>query len=535
MKSVFLRIIPLAVTIFMLTAILAPIPVCAASSNYAYRQPPANIENDPSDPEAALNITSLKVVTDYPGFPTLNYVLDRNIYTSTTAAGNSSLTFQHEEGIGYLYFIFWVEYGTYTVTDNTTGKQVICGQQQFLHDVVDLVQLFGEPLISVTVEFPNGPVELCELYAYTPGYLPEYVQVWEPAKEDKTDLILFSTHGDDDQLFFAGLLPYYEALDYEVLVVYMTDHQQRQKYRIHEMLNGLWGCGVNTYPVFGSFEDFFTEDIELAYRTFQQKGTSRDDLIDFVLTQLRRFKPQVVVGHDFAGEYSHAQHMVFADCLAAAVEISADASQFPESAQSYGTWDVPKAYFHLYENNRITMDWDTPMEELDGLTPFQVTQLYGYTHHVSQRESWVTNWINGKNFEITKASQISKYSPCEYGLYYSTVGLDTGKNDMFENLISYAEQERLAAEEAARQEAARLAAEEAARAEAERLAAEEAARQEAERLAAEEAAQLEAARLAAEEAAQQLRKTYLFVGLAMCVLGLIITAILFTVRKKKVP
>ena len=530
MKSVFLRIIALAVTTFMLAAAFSPIPVCAASSGYAFRKPPANIENDPSDPNAALNITSKKLIIDHPGFPVLTYILDGSMYTSATAADNASLTFQHEEGIGYLYFLFWVEYGTYTVTNNTTGQQVTCGQNQFLHDVVDLVKLFGEPVTSVTVDFSNGPVELCELYVYTPGYLPEYVQLWEPAKEGQTDLILFSTHGDDDQLFFAGLLPYYEALNYEVLVVYMTDHQQRQKYRAHEMLNGLWGCGVNTYPVLGDFDDFIAENMESAYRIFQYYGTSRDDLIDFITTQLRRYKPQVVVGHDFAGEYSHSQHKVFADCLAAAVEVSCDAAQFPDSAQSYGTWDVPKAYFHLYENNRIIMDWDTPMEELGGLTPFQVTQLYGYPHHVSQRESWISNWINGSHFEITKASQIDTYSPCEYGLYYSNVGLDVAKNDMFENLISYAEQERLAAEEAARLEAERLAAEEAARLEAEWLAAEEAARQEAERLAAEEAA-----RLAAEEAArqQQIRQTRIIAGSAVFALILVIVILILALKRRK--
>jgi LmbE family N-acetylglucosaminyl deacetylase len=384
---------------------------------------------------------------------------------------------------------------------------------------------------SVSLLFENGQVRLSEISVFGEGELPENVQVWNAPHEGGADLVLFASHGDDDQLFFAGLLPLYAGeKGLRVQVVYLTDHRNLTHSRTHEMLNGLWGCGVNTYPVFGGFEDFFTEDLQVAYRTFQQKGTSRDDLIDFVTTQLRRYKPLVVVGHDFAGEYSHAQHMVFADCLAAAIEISHDAAQFPDSAQSYGTWDVPKAYFHLYENNRIIMDWDTPMEELDGLTPFQVTQLYGYTQHVSQRESWVTNWINGRNFEITKASQIDTYSPCEYGLYYSNVGLDVAKNDMFENLISYAEQDRLAAEEAARLEAERLAAEEAARLEAERLAAEEAARQEAERLAAEEAA-----RLAAEEAArqQQIRQTRIIAGSAVFVLILVIVILILALKRRK--
>lgn len=55
----------------------------------------------------------------------------------------------------------------------------------------------------------------------------------------------------------------------------------------------------------------------------------------------------------------------------------------------------------------------------------------------------------GKNGEITKASQIKKYSPCEYGLYFTSVGADVNKNDMLENITLYSEQERIKAEEEA--------------------------------------------------------------------------------------
>jgi hypothetical protein len=157
-------------------------------------------------------------------------------------------------------------------------------------------------------------------------------------------------------------------------------------------------------------------------------------MVGFVVEQLRRFKPLVTVGHDFAGEYGHGQHMVYADLVAEAVSVSNNPEYYPESAEKYGLWDVPKSYFHLYEENPIVMDWDTPMEELNGYTPFQMTQLFGYPQHVSQRESWVSNWINGDRFSVEKASQITEYSPCEYGLYRTTVGEDVAKNDFFENV-----------------------------------------------------------------------------------------------------
>jgi LmbE family N-acetylglucosaminyl deacetylase len=44
--------------------------------------------------------------------------------------------------------------------------------------------------------------------------------------EGGADLVLFSAHGDDEHLFFAGLLPTYaEERGYRVQVVYLTDHR----------------------------------------------------------------------------------------------------------------------------------------------------------------------------------------------------------------------------------------------------------------------------------------------------------------------
>ena len=516
MKRTFLRII----VVFLCLCFFCPafLGTNAQAATYS-RKPPARVENDPNDPEAAQNITDIKLVTHYSGFQNIKFLFNNLEYSTNSPKDSASLTIEYADGIGYLYLIFDGAYEPYTMTNNDTGTTVTVGQNGFLHDLVDLTSLFGAAPSSVTVNFANGPVYLTELMMFSPGYLPDYVQVWEPAKAGETDLILFSTHGDDDQLFFAGLLPYYTALDYEVLVVYMADHSIRQTYRLHEMLNGLWNCGVTTYPVLGRFGDFFEEDIEVAYRIFQQSGVTKNDIVEYVTEQIRIYTPKVVVGHDFAGEYSHAQHMIFAECLAAAVEISNDPSQFPESAEAYGVWDVPKAYFHLYEENPIVMDWDTPMEELDGYTPFQITQLFGYTQHVSQQESWVSNWINGINFSIDKASQITEYSPCEYGLYRTTVGLDVEKNDFFENVTTHAEDaiweaQRLA-EEAAAEEAA---AEEARKAEeAERLAAEEAARKAAE--------QKEAYKIEAEKAEKK-QKIMLFSGSGVLLLVSFILIIL---------
>lgn len=394
----------------------------------------------------AEDISDPSCISDYDGFPSPGFLFDgQQAWGGKSTHPYSSITITYEQGIGSLYFIYNDIPGTYTLTNNDTGAVQICGAEDYLHDFLDLTGLFGAVPSSVTVTYGEGPVTINELFVYTPGQVPDTVQRWENPPEDRVDMILFATHGDDEHLFFAGLLPYYAGeLDYEVLVVYLTDHRNLDgTKRMHEMLNGLWAVGITNYPVFGSFIDYKSDYPTEVYKMMERYGASREVLLGFVVEQLRRYNPQVVVGHDFNGEYGHGQHIVYAELLSMALEISNDPQFYPDLAQQYGLWDVPKAYFHLYEQNSVVMDWDTPLEHFDGLTAFQVSQKLGFPCHKSQQTTWFRNWLN----QYSEASRIETYNPCLYGLYRSTVGNDVTKNDLFENLISYAEQARIKEEE----------------------------------------------------------------------------------------
>lgn len=466
----------LSVLVFIL---LCP-AVFAAESTEAVAQP------------VKLNITG----SGYSGF---NFLKDGYVDTYYTSADSCSLKLTAEEAFGSLYLMFDLEYGEYTITDDLTGQSQVAGKHSMLHEYVELTQ----PTTSVTLSFSSGKVRLSEISAYTPGTAPEGVQVWDAPLDGKTDLLLLSTHGDDDQLFFAGLLPLYAAeRGYAVQVAYLTDHRNLTNQRTHEMLNGLWAVGVKAYPVFGEFADFRIDDLNATYNRYAQLGTTKDDLLGYVVGLMRRFKPQVVVSHDFKGEYGHGMHMAYTDLMVQALDIVNDETKFPEIATQYGTWDVPKAYVHLYDENPVTIDYDTPLESFDGMTAFEVSQKLGYPCHKSQQYTWFTNWINGNTVKITTAAEILTYNPCKFGLYRSTVGQDVKKDDFMENIVSYAEQARLEAErlEAERLEAERLEAE---RIEKEKQ--EEAARLEAERLAAEEKAKQDAALQESERATEAMQ------------------------------
>lgn len=376
------------------------------------------------------------------GYDSFSFLRDGNIKTYKRSAGDATIHLSASEAIGSLYLLFDEEYGPYTITNDTTGATVTAGRYGILHEYVDLSALEGAT--SVTITFDNGPVRLSEIYVFTHGQTPEFVQRWDLPLEGKADIVLFSTHGDDDQLFFAGLLPLYAGeRGCAVQVVYMTDHRNSTKARTHEMLNGLWAVGVTAYPVFGDFDDFRIDDLEGTYREYASRGVSEEQLQSFVVEQLRRFKPQVAVGHDIKGEYGHGMHMVYTDLLIKALEMSGDATVFPELAEKYGVWEVPKTYLHLYGENKIEIDYDQPLTAFDGMTAFEVSQKLGYPCHESQQYTWFTGWINGKSEKITKATQIATYNPCQFGLYRSTVGQDVQKNDFLENIVTYAEQERL--------------------------------------------------------------------------------------------
>lgn len=488
----------------------------------------AESETEPEvqEEQEAEDISQYPTITECVGLPKYALFDEQRLYGGTAENG-ASFTLAHEKLIGSIYIIFQYEYGPYEVVNNDTGEVVTVGQDRFLHQFLDMKALFGSYPSSVTVRLNYGPVSINDMHVFTPGKVPDYVQKWKLPKEGETDLILFSAHADDEHLFFAGVLPYYGVeRGHEVLVVYLTDHRNYTPLRVHEILNGLWAIGIDTYPVIPSYEDFHIKNLEYTYDWYERLSVSREELLGYVVEQMRRFKPKVVVTHDFAGEYGHGQHMVYADLVAKAVEITNDPAQYPELAEKYGTWDVPKTYIHLYEENQIIMDWDQPLERFNGKTAFEVSIWLGFQQHITQIKDFCWYYEDFPN-----ARALPKYNPCYYGLYRSTVGEDVEKNDFFENVTTH-EQDRIAEEERLAEEARKKAEEEArkkAEEEAARLA-EEQARLEAETQAKAEAeAQAEAEQ--AQERAKRIRRTTLLVMAPIAAAAAVLAVI--RGRKKK--
>lgn len=384
-------------------------------------------------PAAAEDVSSEGCIVASSGIPAEAQLFDMDLETTQRCGEDASLRLYNEEGIAAIYLIFDREYGFLSLTAEDIGQAAAVSTGGMLHFFLDLEACFGFAPRTVTLRFPAGEAMVNELRLFSPGAVPDWVQRWEKIPEGEADLLLLSTHGDDEQLFFAGLLPWYAGeKGYRVQVVYFTDHRNLTAHRVHEMLNGLWAVGVRDYPVFGPFQDYYTFDMEDAYRFYDASGHPRQELLAFVTEQLRRYRPLVAVGHDVAGEYGHGMHKLTADLLMEAVTISSEPDAFPELDEQYGTWLVPKTYLHLYAENPITMDWDIPLDAFGGMTAYEVTRDRGFPCHASQVGDFAWYFRGAE-----RAADVEKYSPCQYGLYQTAVGEDTGQGDFFEHLEEY--------------------------------------------------------------------------------------------------
>ena len=340
---------------------------------------------------------------------------DANYNTKLLFSETTEIVISAEEEISGLYMIWDKVPGLWSVrADSFT---VNGGEHGFLHEFVEL----PEGAKSFTLHISKG-VTLCDIYAFTDGRLPEYVQLWTYPVE-RADILLFPTHGDDELLFFGPILPIYAGeLGLSVQVVYLT-HHWAEPYRPHEQLNGLWSVGVTAYPIFGVFKDRLVETLNQALRKY-----NADSVIEFQVEMIRRFQPQVIVGHAEKGEYGHGMHILNTRCLEQAVEYAADENYNGSSLKEYGVWDTPKLYLHLYQENNISLDYDQPLEHFGGRTAFEMAKE-GYGWHLSQHQWAFRVYPKGSSFDCSS-----------FGLYRSTVGEDVEKNDLMENLLPYSSQ-----------------------------------------------------------------------------------------------
>jgi len=345
----------------------------------------------------------------------------------------ATLKISAPENIGALYILFNSDGMQWTLSFD--GRKYTYGKNGFLHEYVDISEDIGK-CKDLELSFGEG-CNISEIYIFSEGQRQDWVQVWQPTLEH-ADLLLFVAHSDDDQLFFAGLIPLYVSRGYKVQVAYLTYHPKAPKRR-HELLDGLWTAGTVYYPMYGKFDDFRTTNLQLTIDGYIERGTKYSELQEFAVETIRACRPLVVTTHDVDGEYGHGMHRLLSQLVRESVEICPDPKKYTDSVKKHGAWRIPKTYIHLYSENKIVLDIDSPLDAFGGKSAFRVSQE-AFLKHKSQHSGWYFEWQQGTpDKPVVSSKELSTYNPAYYGLYNSTVGRDVNKNDMFENLISYSQ------------------------------------------------------------------------------------------------
>ena len=273
---------------------------------------------------------------------------------------------------------------------------------------------------KITVRF-DGRCKLNAFQVFGKGdAFPPRTVWWEPPRE-YCDLLLISTHFDDEILMMGGVLPIYAGDQHrDCAVIYMVNEGNRV--RLMEAFQGLWEMGVKREPIALGL------DFESMLKTLKEDAAgivAQNDLTT-VVGLLRQLRPLVLVTHDVNGEYGHREHIKTSAVVRRAVELASDPTYDPDSAEQYGVWQVQKVYLHLWPENQLLLDIDTPLENMNGRTAKQVAKA-AFAYHKSQQK-----WgVEAEN---------AKHPIGQFGLYFSSVGPDSGINDMMENVVAPTEQ-----------------------------------------------------------------------------------------------
>lgn len=395
----------------LFSIIIAILIILSCSNEYVYAtntivQDP-NINKKNKSTEIAKSITKTATFSADGNKVGMEVLNDEELSTKYKMEEAQTIKIVSKYPIASIYILFNKAPKIWELTTED-GQQSPYGRYEFLHELVEL----SEEQREVQLSF-EANTEICDIYLFTKGQLPSNIEKWQPPYED-ADMLLLPTHAGDEYLCFGGILPYYAGeLGKKVQVAYLTN--SGESIRQHELLEGLWQVGVKAYPIIPKFKDNKSNSLEHAKTLYDT-----DEMLKYQVELLRKFKPEVVVGHDVKGENGDGIRMLNTHLLLQALELSKDQTAMPESCEIYGAFDVPKTYLHSYKTNPITLNYDMSLKNFNNKTAFEMAQ-----------EGFEKNQSQANKFEI---KQNGKDDCRQFGLYRTTVGNDVSKNDLFENI-----------------------------------------------------------------------------------------------------
>ena len=297
------------------------------------------------------------------------------------------------------------------------------------------------------------------LGVWMPSAEAQILDLFEPYPE-KVDLLVVVAHPDDESTF-GGLLPHYAICrGKRVAFVCLTsgewgnglphhtnseppdysyddrDEPRFEKidpealypsfYRESELSRVLAESGVRFAPVMPRFTDMngrLTEPWGRPDGCFTLWG-GRDRVVGYLVRQVRRFRPEVVVAMAYDGYNGNPQHLAASHGTIAACEAAGDPTRYPDGTARHDAWQVKKLYLAVSEGEEYDLvhrhSWELPCPRLAARTPPETPRTVAARANALHQSQLMKN-------ECPASS--------DFVLRLTTVGPDrTSENDLFENV-----------------------------------------------------------------------------------------------------
>ena len=373
----------------------------------------------PALADEARDITDECAITVSNGAKNLPAMMDGDYDTfwKSSHRGYVEITAPSDEKICGLY-ISWSKFITdWRLQALEDGEwKTVCErveERDFYNQYIPLTE--GYEAVRLVCQAPDydHALNISELRVLGAGDVPPWVQTWR-AFDGKADLVLIVTDPGDEYLFFGGLIPACVDAGREVMVCVVVNTIAVYKC---QLLDGLWRCGLTNYPYIAYFRPNFKTTARQQYDIW-----SEVQFVRHVSRIVRMYKPDVLVTHAYDGEGIDGGHKVCADASIRSLTTAMDSKyDIGYGYTLWGNWRPKKLYLHLWGENPTVLDYDQPLETFGGLTARQVAE-----------EAYAMQDYQRKRFPVLTGEGVLNGSV--FGLYYSSVGEDEAKNDLFEHI-----------------------------------------------------------------------------------------------------
>lgn len=375
---------------------------------------------------AAAGINGHCAFTPSSNSAAFRYATDGNYATQWTSGQSASehidLTIGSGYKIGGVYFVWSKAPAAWTIyayEDSGARTSILeGGTEGYLTQYVSIPSEYADRKkfrIAFTPDGASSAAVLAELTVFGPGDAPYYAPAWEPFT-GRADLLTIVSHPDDEDLYMGVPAPTYADQGMRCVTVFMTYGSASTSVRRFEAQESAWSLGNRWYPAMGNFPD-----VKMTTKEAMMPYWPLNDTVAYLVEQIRRYKPSVVVTHDVNGEYGHGAHKLTQYAAALAFTYAADASKYPESVKKYGTWKPGKLYVHLYGSNALdAMSLTATLYNFGGRSVLQVVKD-AYNRHASQ--------LPGRSLPTS-----GPYDMRKFGLYATNLGADAAHRSMFENV-----------------------------------------------------------------------------------------------------